>query len=113
MEALVRNPLPDHRLYAGAFSRLVTRLLGAEAVTFGTCVLLSRAAAHEVRQGTEYGRRLLAHELAHVEQYAREGFVPFLARYLASYVRGRARGLSHAEAYAAIPYEREAARAEA
>jgi len=75
-------------------------------------VLLSSGAARELAKGTESGRRLLAHELAHVAQYARDGFLPFLTRYVAAYLRGRRRGLSHTEAYAEIPYEKEAARAE-
>ena len=51
---------------------------------------------------------LLAHELVHVEQYARLGIARFLGRYFADYARSRARGLSHHAAYAAIAFEREA-----
>jgi hypothetical protein len=90
----------------------LTSLLGASAVTFGRYVFLSRGAAAAIANGSDCGRRLLRHELAHVEQYTREGFFPFLRRYLAAYIRGRRQGLSHIEAYAAIPYEREAERAE-
>jgi hypothetical protein len=90
----------------------VTRLLGASAVTLGTRILLSEDAAAEVARGTEIGRRLIRHEIAHVAQYERHGFLPFLARYVSAYLDGRRRGLSHAQAYEEIPYEREAARAE-
>jgi Domain of unknown function (DUF4157) len=81
-------------------------------VTFGRWILLSRSAALEIAGATPAGARLLAHELAHVAQYAREGPASFLVRYAAAYVRGRCRGLSHFDTYAAIPYELEAARAE-
>lgn len=81
-------------------------------MTFGRWIFLSRSAAFEIAAGTPSGARLLAHELAHVAQYAREGHVSFLTRYAAAYVRGRWSGLSHLDAYAAVPYEREAARAE-
>ena len=51
---------------------------------------------------------LLRHEAVHIEQWRREGRVGFLAKYLSSYVKGRAAGLPHAVAYRAIPFEREA-----
>ena len=52
--------------------------------------------------------KLLAHELVHVRQWTELGTVRFLWRYLGHYFRGRACGLSHAEAYRRIPLEREA-----
>jgi uncharacterized protein DUF4157 len=51
---------------------------------------------------------LVAHEVAHVAQYLRDGTVPFCARYALAYARGLARGLDAHSAYLAIPYEREA-----
>ena len=56
---------------------------------------------------------LAGHEAVHVLQYRREGFLPFLVRYLGEYLRGRLAGLSHDAAYRAIGYEREAFAAEA
>lgn len=53
---------------------------------------------------------LLAHELAHVVQFMRDGTLPFLQRYLWDYTCGRFRGLGDLEAYLAIPYEIEARR---
>ncbi len=89
-------------------SRILTRLVRADAITLGTGIFLSPGAAAEIESGTRLGSRLLAHELAHVEQYARDGFAPLLYRYALAYALGRKHGLSHDEAYAAIPYEREA-----
>jgi len=55
---------------------------------------------------------LIRHELAHVRQFAKHGFVRFLWRYLAEYVQLRRSGLSSSKAYAAISFEREALAAE-
>jgi len=55
---------------------------------------------------------LIAHELAHVAQFSREGAALFLLCYVREYARGRRRGLSHSAAYRAISFEEEAAAAE-
>jgi hypothetical protein len=55
---------------------------------------------------------LLRHELAHVRQMAEHGLLPFLWKYSRSYVRNRWRGMSHHQAYLAIPFEVEAMEAE-
>ncbi|HYF46878.1 MAG TPA: DUF4157 domain-containing protein [Acidimicrobiales bacterium] len=107
---------------------------GARGMTLGRHVLLVR--------GHENRRVLVAHELVHVRQFAEQGHVRFLARYLWGYLRGlvstrvdrraavrtgrmpstsardlqlqegSARANRHREAYLAIPAEVEA-RAEA
>jgi len=51
---------------------------------------------------------LIVHELAHVHQWAQLGVLRFLWRYLGGYLRGRFSGLSHEQAYRAIPLEVEA-----
>lgn len=51
---------------------------------------------------------LVVHEVAHVAQVLRDGPATFYARYVADYLRGRARGLADHDAYLAIPYEVEA-----
>jgi hypothetical protein len=53
---------------------------------------------------------LLLHELVHTRQWRRMGRVGFLRRYLGAYAAGRLRGLSHHDAYMAIPQEDEARR---
>jgi hypothetical protein len=52
--------------------------------------------------------RLLEHELVHVRQWSVLGSLGFLRSYLRSYLSGRRKGLSHDEAYRAIPLEVEA-----
>lgn len=53
---------------------------------------------------------LLAHEVAHVAQYRRDGASTFLRKYIWEYTRGLAEGLGDERAYLSIPYEREARR---
>ncbi len=56
--------------------------------------------------------RLIRHELAHVEQVGRLGFLRFLFRYVREYVSNRRRGFKAAEAYRRISFEEEAFAAE-
>jgi hypothetical protein len=51
---------------------------------------------------------LIVHELVHVQQWAQLGIARFLWRYMTGYLRGRLTGLSHPDAYRAIPLEIEA-----
>lgn len=53
---------------------------------------------------------LLQHELVHVRQWSEFGAVGFLKRYIGGYLDARRMGLSHDEAYRAIPLEEEARR---
>jgi hypothetical protein len=73
---------------------------GAAAITIGPVISVrARAAADE---------RLLHHELVHVEQWRRLGWVGFLRRYLASYLTWRLRRHPHWDAYRHIGLEVEA-----
>jgi hypothetical protein len=59
----------------------------------------------------EHGRPplpLIAHEIAHVVQFRRDGAAAFLARYLLDYAKNLARGMAEKDAYLSIPYEEEA-----
>ncbi len=69
-------------------------------MTLGARILVCR--------GREDDAGLIAHELVHVEQWRRQGVVPFLARYLSDYLRLRLAGESHWRAYAGISLEVEA-----
>ena len=73
---------------------------GADAMTIGRTVLF--------RRGHGRNRLLLAHELVHVQQWARLGVASFLVRYLSSYARNLLRLRRHRAAYLAIPLEVEA-----
>lgn len=73
---------------------------GSAGITFGSTVI--------VRKGREERRRLLMHELVHVEQYRRHGLVGFWIRYLTAYLGWRLRGYDHWSSYRRIPFEVEA-----
>ncbi|MCA1580996.1 MAG: DUF4157 domain-containing protein [Acidobacteria bacterium] len=100
------------RLHTHWFARVVARILRADGVTFGRNIFLSADAKRAIAEKTEPGARLIAHEIAHVGQFARHGFLGFLFRYGGAYVKGRLRGLGHSAAYGRIPFEVEARTAE-
>lgn len=82
---------------------------------------MARASVHKVRwlprHGMTLGRHILVtrdsekliwHEVAHVYQYAEEGFFKFLIKYGWEYVVGLVMTRSHDKAYRGISYEVEA-----
>lgn len=75
---------------------------GAAGMTVGRFVFLM---SDVDRDGT---RELLAHELVHVRQYAEQGVIGFLYRYVRDYLRGLWAHRRHRAAYLAIPAEVEA-----
>ena len=72
------------------------------AITLGRRVYLSEKLAGAEREG------ILAHELVHVAQIERVGWLRFYGRYLREYVANRRKGMSAAEAYRRISFEEEA-----
>jgi Domain of unknown function (DUF4157) len=72
---------------------------GASGMTIMRLVMLR---SDEDRRGS---RKLLAHELVHVRQYAELGYVRFSYRYLRDYFRGLVRHRNHRRAYLAIAAE--------
>jgi hypothetical protein len=85
-----------------AYAALRTRASG---ITLGSRVFIRR---EYFSDDGEIPLDLLAHEVAHVVQFLRDGTVPFLWRYLRDYAIGLSRGLGDHSAYLAIPYEVEA-----
>jgi hypothetical protein len=77
---------------------------GVMALTLGRTIYVGQAAGDI--------DRLIRHELVHVEQVGRLGFLRFLFRYGREYVGNRRRGLKSAEAYRRISFEEEAFAAE-
>ena len=75
---------------------------GAHGMTVGRLILVL---SDDDQSGK---RRLLAHELVHVEQYAGLGAARFLQRYLREYLVNLWRLRSHRQAYLAISLEAEA-----
>ena len=96
------------RVSFGRLARFLTWVARADGLTLGRWVFLSMATWGELETGSRRARVLLAHELVHVKQYRRLGWMRFLSRYLGEYFAGRRRGLPHRQAYRAISLEREA-----
>lgn len=76
---------------------------GADGITLGRLVIVTRRAAQSSRFDT-----LLLHESVHVRQFGELGVWGFLVRYIGAYLRWRSRGYSHWAAYRRIPLEVEA-----
>jgi hypothetical protein len=72
------------------------------AITLGRRVYLSDKLAGVERE------RILAHELVHVAQIERVGWLRFYGRYLREYIANRRKGMSASEAYRRISFEEEA-----
>lgn len=79
------------------------------AITLGRTIYVSPRAAERALEALE---PLIRHELAHVQQVNRHGFLPFLARYLVEFLSHFWRVRSVSRAYAMISFEIEAAAAE-
>lgn len=87
-----------------AYAALKTR---ASAITLGSKVFIRREFFDDDGQ---VPLDLVAHEVAHVVQFARDGLLRFFYYYLRDYMGGLFRGLGDSAAYRAIPYEVEARR---
>ncbi|TDP77509.1 uncharacterized protein DUF4157 [Bradymonas sediminis] len=87
-----------------AYAALKTR---ASAITLGSKVYIRREFFGD---DGEIPLNLVAHEVAHVVQFSRDGMLKFLYKYLRDYMAGLLRGLGDSAAYRAIPYEVEARR---
>jgi hypothetical protein len=108
LEAFFGVDLAGVRVHRGRGARLLTRLLGASGVALGRRLFLSREGARRFDGRGASGIGLAAHEVAHVLQYRRHGFLGMLARYLWDYLRGRRAWVGHHAAYRGIGFEREA-----
>ena len=94
--------VPPETARRARVQRVPIRAPGMHGMTVGRLVLVLR---DDDRSGK---RTLLAHELVHVEQYARLGVIRFLRRYVSEYARNLRRLRSHRKAYLAISFEAEA-----
>lgn len=108
LEAFFEVDLAAVRIHRGRGARLLTRLLGASGVALGRRLFLSAEGARRLDGRGASGIGLAAHEVAHVLQYRRHGFLGMLARYAWDYLRGRRAWVGHHAAYRGIGFEREA-----
>jgi hypothetical protein len=87
------------------YKSFIPRIFGVIAITFGNHIFYSL-------EQDKIPDRLRKHEMEHVRQYRRDGFVGFLVRYLTEYFTYRLKGFTDDESYSKIKYEVEAVNAE-
>jgi hypothetical protein len=111
--------LPLIFIHAGFWSNVLTRAFRAAAFTVGRHIFVARKVIGKDGRGqlTMPGW-LLAHEAAHVRQFQRAGFLPFLFNYARQYLTFLAQGgkfnlKARTEAYERLTPEREAREVEA
>jgi Domain of unknown function (DUF4157) len=111
--------LPRMFIHAGFLSHQLTRVLRSAAFTVGRHIFVSQVYLERDERGRLTMRGwLLVHEAAHVRQFQREGFVPFLYNYLREYVTflsgaGKLNAMARRVAYEQITREQEAREVEA
>lgn len=106
-------------IHAGFLSHHLTRVLRSAAFTIGRHIFVSQAYLKRDERGRLTMRGgVLAHEAAHVRQFQREGFLPFLYNYLREYATflfryGKLNATARRVAYEQITREQEAREVEA
>ena len=123
LEAFFREYLrdEDYRLpviyfYAGRFTRILTDLIGVHGITFGRRIFIKpQIVSLNQNNLPRLPEDLAAHEIAHVLQYQRVGFIGFFYQYLSDYWKNLRKkkkwdGDSRHQAYLDIPFEIEARR---
>lgn len=78
---------------------LLAKLLKVDGIVLYPCMFFS-----EERPSV----KTINHELIHIQQVRRDGFIRFYFNYLKEYYQFRFKGFAHREAYLAISYEVEA-----
>ena len=106
--------LPEICFYGGKFTRYLTSALKIEGLTIGRRIYIfpENFWLGENRK-LRLDEELVVHEITHVLQYDREGFIKFLRLYLKSFYKNLRKKKkwdlgARAEAYFEIPYEIEA-----
>lgn len=106
--------LPVINFYVGVFTKILTGLINVHGITFGKRIFIAPKLLSLNRNNfMKLPEDLIAHEIAHVLQYRREGFITFFYKYLSDYwqnLRGRKKWNAAArhQAYLEIPFEIEA-----
>jgi Domain of unknown function (DUF4157) len=106
--------LPTVNFYAGKFSRIFTSILQVHGITFGRHIfIMPDLIERDFESRKKLSLELVAHEIVHVLQYKKDGFIKFFYKYLLSYWQNLRRKndwklKSRHEAYLEIPFEIEA-----
>lgn len=110
--------LPPIDIYFGKFTKIFTRLIRVEGITLGRRIyIMPELIGRTAKLEPKLPERLAAHEIAHVLQYRKYGFIRFFYHYLAGYWRnlqGQEKWdlMTRQQAYLDIPFEAEARRIE-
>lgn len=106
--------LPTIYFHAGRFSRILTGALKIHGITIGKNIFVTpKFVSPAGNNRRKVHVELAAHEIAHVLQFKREGFVRFFYKYLTSYLQNLRRqknwnAAARQQAYLDIPFEIEA-----
>lgn len=106
--------LPEIYFYGGKFTHFLTSRLKIEGITVGRRIYIFPENFWKCENGKlRLDEELVVHEITHVLQYRREGFLKFLWLYQKSYYanlrKKKTRDLfARSEAYFEIPFEIEA-----
>ena len=111
--------LPRTYFYVGGFTKTLTNLISVHGITMGKRIFIKPTLLSlNGKKLPKLPEDLIAHELVHVLQYRREGFLKFFYKYLTGYWRNlqskkRWDAVSRHKAYLEIPFEVEARQAAA
>ncbi len=106
--------LPEIYFYSGKVSVFLTAVLKIHGIAIGRNIFISPKFVSLADENfKKIHVQLAAHEIAHVIQYRREGFIKFFCKYLRDYLRNLKQkknwdAASRHEAYLEIPFEIEA-----
>jgi hypothetical protein len=109
--------LPVIHFYAGKFTRFFTFIISVNGITFGRRIFIfPEFLSLNQNSKLKLPDELVVHEIAHVLQYGREGFIKFFYKYVRDYWRNLRKKKSWSlfarqQAYLEIPFEAEARRA--
>ncbi len=108
-----RFQMPVVYFYAGKFSSLLSKALKVHGITIGKNIFVTPKLVSAENNFPKIDVELAAHEIAHVLQFRREGFINFFRKYLSSYRRNLKNkkswgAVSRHQAYLEIPFEIEA-----
>lgn len=106
--------LPVIYFYAGRFTKMFTWIIKVHGITFGRRIYIRPALISvNTANNLKLSENLAAHEIAHVLQYKKHGFIGFFYIYLKSFwgnlwEKRKWDLFSRQEAYLEIPFEVEA-----
>ncbi len=106
--------LPKIYFYSGKFSVFLTAALKIHGITIGRNIFITpKFVTLSAENFKKIHVELAAHEIAHVIQYGREGFIKFFYKYLRAYLRNLSwkrnwDAAARHRAYLEIPFEIEA-----